>query len=315
MENNFLTIVSITLITCCVFAGCGSDGTSAPPPDIAEPTRTPGKFSFVFLKGISGATVPTDIAANLLKQVTGSTSNDFDLGLIGHTTNYYFLLQNTGGSTISGITISVSNPAFQVTPATIDSLPAGVTVGILPIIRVTAIHGSTVTGIAFAPLMPQGINTTSLNISGQTQDSIGGQITVELTGTLQVFAQVMDIALHDDMQEVDLSAPSSYTIGGMLGGQLLDATPQFRIGDINVSLRNTGNVPLTVVLWYSPHGYDAAVLVPSHTLAVQASETLPDSSARLMGLTLELNSGGVISDRTRLPIARNGRVYLGLIAR
>jgi hypothetical protein len=155
---------------------------------------------------------------------------------------------------------------------------------------------------------------TTLNISGQTQDSTGGLVTISLAGTIKVFAHIMDIKLYDGVQEVDLSNPSSARLNMRM---VPDPFPVLQVGNTDVSIRNTGNVPITIIIWYEPHGFDPTVLIPQHTIAVGASETLPDSIASLYYSlsALDLSSGGIISDRTRLPIARNGHVYIGLTPR
>jgi hypothetical protein len=82
---------------------------SNPTPD----TNIPGSFSLTQLQGLAKtATITAD-------------TNTINLGDLHSTTNYYFLLTNSGGHCIKNITLSVSDSSFVIFPSSIDSLTVG----------------------------------------------------------------------------------------------------------------------------------------------------------------------------------------------
>ena len=273
-----------------MLGGCGQEASG--PKGAAA-----GRFAFSFLSGIQG-TASLRAATGPETPAATPASIDFNLGPIGNTTNFYFLLHNVGGATITGISITPSNPTFEAVPTAIDSLPPDTVSGIIPIIRLTAVHGTPATGIGLAPLMPQGSNSTSLTVSGVTKDNSGQSISLALSANMTVFAEVMDIRVLRGTGEVDISTPCGYAF------TYLSPDP-YPFVSFGTSFRNSGNVPVDVVVWYGPGGTRLEQL----NLAPGAVQIWPDTTT---GVTLDLNGHGVISDRTKLPIARNGHVFLGL---
>jgi hypothetical protein len=175
-----------------------------------------------------------------MSQAVQVNDASFELGDLRATSDFFFLLYNNSDETITSVTLESNAAAFQVSPASMEALAPQAGVGVLPIVRVSAVHGINVSGIGIDDLMPMGTNEADITISGTSSE---GQDS--LTVHLAVNAMVMDISLFNGGQEVDLlshSGARSSTKGGLgFIRRYLNMT--------DPSITNTGNVPITVTYY------------------------------------------------------------------
>lgn len=161
----------------------------------------------------------------------------FDLGALHGTDEYYFMLTNSSGAAVTGVSITSSNPAFVVRPTSIDEIRSGSGMEVVPIVRISAEHGSKATGVGHAPLLNKGTNTADIEIQGTQSGK-----TVSLILKLTLDAKVLDIDLLADGKTVDLVGAR---VGSVTSALMADV-PVFRLQAGQVSLRNTGNVEIEV---------------------------------------------------------------------
>lgn len=285
------TLVSAGWI--CVLAGCSGDSTAPVPP-------TPVRFSLQWMQGLDA---PADqvslLARQLLLPSFSAPAVTLSLGPIRNTTDFYFILANGGGQPITSVTLATSNAAFQVSPATIDLLSPASTTSLLPIIRVTAVHGTAASGIGDAPLLSPGDHSADLQIDGQTTDASDVALPVELTTTLDLSALVMDVEVFSAGGEVNLAAPSSAGTGQVLdhGARIYD------IPEGDWRIKNTGNVPIVVL-----DAPQRTAPENPRTLGIGASITFPTPVSPIP--CVGLDGGGTVRDPARLPTESDGRTYM-----
>lgn len=293
-----LTTIRIApILATLVCIACGGQEVTQPQ------SRTPGSFVLIPLQGLAGSVVKSATASQAGGPApTSASGSGFDLGTIKNTTNFYFLLRNGGGTSITGITLSSSNAAFQVVPQTIDSVPPDSTAGLLPIIKVIAVHGTSPSGIGFAALMAPGTNTTIVSIQGTTTNASGAATPVHLDANMSVTALLVDVTVLDGSSVVDLAKPPVFGLGANTCGV---SVPGFYRDIATLTLQNTGNVPLAVSMWVG-----SASVPRQQTVAPTGLTTVPDTDT-----TVQLDGGGTISDHVRLPLTPCGTVILNFFAR
>lgn len=292
-------VAPLLLASALIAGGCQKN-----PSEPHLPATSPGRFALTRLQGLT----PTLARMTMVAPApSGSQGVDFDLGDIRNTSSFFFILANAGGTPITAVTLTSSNAAFEIAPSSIDSLLPDTGLSFVPVIRLTAVHGTAPSGVGFANLLNPGLNATTVAISGTTKDSAGRAIAVSLNSHMNVNALVMDIRLFDGAAEVDLTHPTNSCLGCAPSDEVVRI---FQLNSTPTTLRNSGNVPLDVTIWTSVNGYSFILLVPPHTLAVGASETFTYPVGQ--PVALELASGGTISDHNRLPLARNGHAFVGL---
>jgi hypothetical protein len=190
-------------------------------------TPGPGAFGLGYMKGLSKSTANTAVKS-------GANVN-FNLGSIKGSTAFYFLLYNTGSTPITNVTLSMADSDFTVYPSNIDTLIPGGTLGMLPIIKVVALHGTAFEGIGTRPLMPMGENKTILHISGTTKIMQVKDTTATMDAGLDLVALVMNLSLRVD-------GAIQKNLDCYLGGKSFDTM---------ATLYNTGNVPIDIKIIHS----------------------------------------------------------------
>ncbi len=164
------------------------------------PAQSSGGFGISYMKGLARA-----------RQAAKAQSGDnvkFNLGSIRGSTAFYFLLYNVGSTPITNVTLSVADTNFSLYPMKIDTLVPGSDVGILPIVKVNAFHGTSLDGIGNRPLLKMGLNDARLTVQGATKTKAGADTTVSLSVGLQVNALVMDFKLYGRSGVINLSNSS-----------------------------------------------------------------------------------------------------------
>ena len=269
-----------------VFVGCGADASA-------------GRFA------LSAAT-PDDSGVAVDDSGSGDwppgVAQSFDLGDLKASRDFYFLLRNVGGRPITGIQLASSNPAFAVTPALMDSLDADPSATIVRLVRLSITHGTALEGVGYSPLLPMGRNTTTLTVSGRTNDGSGAAVSLTTAVGISVTALVMDAELADG------DTVLAWQGGGTVSAPGLPTCPEY--GHLTAPrLTNTGNVPLTVTYTtdYAAPFTDLAVLAPG-----DPSLDLAAGMPTYTEVFFRLDGGHAVGDRDRLPICEDGKVLFAM---
>ncbi len=296
-------------LICLLTISCGGEPTATDP---RTPLPTPGRFALSHAADL-GSAAPSDGLVGFddwkldltALQVSSFAGPSFDLGTIRATDEFFFILSNAGGASITGITIVSDNPAFEVSPTAISELlPDTGTASITPVVRVTAVHGIPSSGLGFANPLPAGANNAVINFNGTTTDSVGASIAVALDATLTANALLFDIQITDAFGVVDLAITNGTVLGipEAGGGNVPNIAVE---GDILVE--NTGNVDIVVT---------ANATVPgSGTLTPGMPISFPNTDSNPNTLILIMDGGGTVSDQSRLPILNNGLIILSIDGR
>ena len=240
-------------------------------------TPGPGAFGLGYMKGLSKSTANAAVKS-------GANVN-FDLGSIKGSTAFYFLLYNIGNTPITDVTLSVDGSDFTVYPSGMDTLIPGGDVGMLPVVKVNAFHGTPLDGTGYRPLMKKGLNTATLRISGATKTVKGKDTTITLSAILDLQALVMDFKLFGRTGSVNFGNPWGRSMGNI---NLPDSTslttwndyypanfiynpdPTYAPGcysdnyrDTSINLSNTGNVAMHVYLYNSGKAWGLDTVVPA----------------------------------------------------
>jgi hypothetical protein len=270
-------------------------------------TPGPGAFGLGYMKGLSKST------ANAA--VKSGANVSFDLGSIKGSAAFYFLLYNIGSTPITNVTLSIADSQFEVYPSAMDTLIPGNDVGMLPVVKVSAIHGTALDGYGFRPLMPKGINSGKLLVTGRTKTSAGKDTVVALTADLAVNALVMDILVKCGRDTINMAEPCGGTIGNNTfdGYQVVNmrAFGYNYYGD-SISIINTGNVPIILRIQYLS-GYDGTIKDTLHyvidstqKITVSKGENIPNYGTYPIFC---LDGHNTIADHIRLPLEPNGKCY------
>ncbi|MBN1578194.1 MAG: hypothetical protein JW913_16660 [Chitinispirillaceae bacterium] len=309
MKHIFRSLVGIGMILCCI--GCSENPATGPGTTVTLNPET-GRFGLSHLKGLNRT---KDNSA-----VKEGENIRFDLGSIKGSTGFFFLLYNVGNTPITDITLSVANSAFSVYPASMDTLIPGSDLGMLPIVKVNAFHGTPLDGVGTRPLLPKGDNECILTVSGHTKTAAGIDTTVELQANLQLDALLMDLAISRSDGEIDLRSQSIPLPEEF--ADLPDAKTNFvnvySMGcntDTILTLLNSGNVPThirvfsgkisTVTQRYITEKTADTIVPPTATLQV----LLPSSSSDNTALII-ISGENTVSDESRLPLQDDGNCYL-----
>ncbi|WP_157463755.1 hypothetical protein [Deinococcus pimensis] len=263
--------------------------------------KQPGRFSLSRAEGLSGQALRDSSAAS--SSLTTQAATTINVGDIKNTSTYYFILANSGGTPITDIKLTSSNPAFAVSPGGIDSLGTTQDVGIIPIVKVTAVHGASSTGLGTAPLLPMGMNESVVHIEGVTKDGNNNAVPVVLDATVQGDAKLMNVSLTHQGQDVPLNTrqrvlPCADWIG---------ATLYLRCDNTEVTFKNTGNVSLKVTQTSTSDGSPT----PQGPFILQPGEAFT-STVKQWGeaACYSLDSGNVQRDQTQLPVLLDGTSQL-----
>lgn len=226
--------------------GCGSSeesvspATPAPTSTTPHPGKAPGAFA---VSRMQVGSQPQNAAATSwpgtrpadTSGADGGAPASFDMGDLKGSDDFLFLLKNAGDFPITGVSLSSDGTAFEVAPATISSLEPASSSSIETVLRIRVIHGTNLSGVGHLPVLPMGPNQTVVSLKGKTRDEANTDIDVSLTFTIKLNALLADFEASVAGAPIDLMNSS----GGMQGVCLFYGTGQ-------LSIRNTGNVPLVV---------------------------------------------------------------------
>lgn len=238
-----LIVSSLLLI-----AGCSEQTTSGP-----EETTTlypqSGKFGLSSMGKLEKRSA--DAAVQSGSQIT------FNLGKIKGSSGFFFLLYNVGMTPITNVTLSIDNPAYSVFPSSMDTLVPGSDVGMLPVVKIAAFHGTPYDGIGTRPLLPMGNNKFVLHISGNSKTTSGTDTVITLDAEMNLEALVMDLSIIG-INETLTPSPE----GGVITGEV--AKIESGITKVNyystscnadsiLLIQNKGNVPLHCQIYHSSY--------------------------------------------------------------
>jgi hypothetical protein len=206
-------------------------------------TPGPGKFGLSQLKGLAKTSAAT--------AVKDGNNVDFNLGAIKGSSPFYFLLYNIGFTPITEVTLAIADTHFLVYPASMDTLIPGGDIGMLPIVKVSALHGTALDGAGYRALMPMGENTATLIIQGKTKRKRGEDTLLTMMVRLRLTALVMDFSLSFGDSMVDMSKPSYGLFNNiMLDNITFNAFFAWGGPGYTMTFRNTGNVPIGIKVFY-----------------------------------------------------------------
>jgi hypothetical protein len=270
-------------------------------------TPGPGAFGLGYMKGLGKATANT--------AVKSGANVSFNLGSIKGSTAFYFLLYNIGSTPITDVNLSMTDSDFTVFPSGMDTLISSNDVGMLPVVKVSAIHGTALDGYGFRPLMPKGTNSGKLMVTGKTKTRGGLDTTVALIADLTLNALVMDIVVQCGRDTINMAEPCGGTIGNNTfdGYQVVNMRAfGCNISGDSISIINTGNVPITVRIQYY-YDYDGSIkdtlqytVDSARKIVVSRGRTLSNGNVYPIFC---LDGSNTIADHIRLPLEPNGKCY------
>ncbi|MCX6268809.1 MAG: hypothetical protein NTW16_15900 [Bacteroidetes bacterium] len=260
--------------------------------------RTPGYFVLAELNNSESSS---------LKSTKNVSSSSFDFGDLKASKEFYFLLVNGGDEPIFNIALSTDNSHFAINPSQINQLSAGTLItnvensGIIPILTFGITHGTNLNGVGYSELLPMGINTSVLNITGQTINN-GDTIDINNSFNITVNAQVMDIELYEGSDKINLTTPKG-SVSSNLGG--LGFIRVYSIYDTSrISIKNIGNV--TIDLFYGdPY-------IQNNHIAIFQSDSVSIKLADFINM-LVLDSKGTITDNSRIQLGNDGKGYFSIV--
>jgi hypothetical protein len=266
-------------------------------PDPTPDADVPGYFSLTQLQGLQKTVAIT------------ADTNTINLGDLHSTTNYYFLLTNCGGHVITHINLSVSDSSFAIFPTSIDSLTVGFgTQALVPIIKLTAIHGTGAQGLGSAPLMSPGIHQVQINVTGTTRHNYTDTNT-SLIATVNINALVMDLDIHTSLTTIDLTDKSIVVSGsiqfdGFIFGNITGYSDST---DSVATIINRGNVILKIKTAESQCiscGYS-----DSSSCLINVSDSATFIVRSGTQLTFCLDGNNTVCDPRKLQLLSNGKAY------
>jgi hypothetical protein len=255
--------------------------------DIIE-KKDPGYFVLTVLKN----SVKSAFSESQLK----SAQSVFDLGDLKASMQYSFILVNGGDQPIFDIVLNTDNPAFTISPGVISVLEGNARFdntsgsGFIPLISLGIIHGTHINGFGFTDLLPKGINTSLLKITGKTID---GNDTIEISSDFEftVNARVMDIKLYVNNSEVDITRNYLWT-SSTLGG--IGFVRTYEINANSLEIENTGNVDINLT-----YGSNNEILEPNEKKQIELFH----------GIVFSLDGNGTITDNKRIQLGNDGIGY------
>lgn len=284
MKKSLAILAAAALLT-----GCFSNDSNPSSP--ASAGRKPGQIQLVAMNGLAKG------AASSV-----SSSYVFDLDTARSSFQQYFILQNTGDVEITDIDLATNNPNFTFSPSHIASLPPSEDASVLQVIKLNVVHGKRLDGVGYGDYLTPGLNTVTATITGATVDEENEVLALDESLTLKTFAKVAGFSI--------LVADSSYALTSLQHGTTFGPPMATSIGHYyapldtvidptgTVSVKNTGNTPLTVRRWNAGYPWEPLSTV---TLA-------PDSSLSASGQIIELDADGATFAPADLPIGTNGKI-------
>jgi hypothetical protein len=225
-----------------------------------------------------------------------SVQTTFDLGSLKASMTHSFILINGGDQPIFDIVLNTDNLAFTISPDAISLLEGNARFdntsnsGFIPLISLGIIHGIHINGFGFTDLLPKGINTSLLTITGKTID---GNDTIKISSEFEfiVNARVMDIKLYANNYEIDLTRNYdgwSTTLGG-LGFMRL-----YNVNSDSLEIENTGNVDIDLT-----YGSNNEILEPNEKKQIK----------NINQMIFRLDGNGTIADNKRIQLGNDGIGY------
>jgi hypothetical protein len=294
MKKIYSVILASMLL--CLF--CQHPNSPSPTPD----TDQPGSFSLTQLQGLQKTAA-----------TTASDTNTINLGDLHSTTNYYFLLTNCGGHCITNINLSVSDSSFVIFPTSIDSLTVGLgTQSLVPIIKLTALHGTGAQGFGSEPLMSQGVHQVHINISGTTKHN-NTDTNTSLTAAATINALLMDLNVHSALKVIDFTNPATalgaaidnYNVSMIYGYATNDST------DSVVTIVNTGNVTLNVKHLSIDMG--GGGILDSATSSINVSDSSSFNVLKNVFLYFVVDGNNTVCNPDKLQMQSNGKAYFFIL--
>lgn len=232
--------------------------------------------------------------------------NQFSLGNLKASKEYFFILSNGGESSIFDVQFSSDNPAFKVFPQKINELAGTKTASnLIPLVSLNVIHGTRLNGIGYSNLLPMGDNSATITISGKIIEN-GDSVKIESSYSFNVNAQVMDISIFKDDKEIDLTKPDASSSSN-LGG--LGFVRMYMVSTNKISIQNKGNVDIYLTN-YSQDQFGTTT--KSEVVPILTGQTIPFILTSEFS-TIELESDGTIAPDDRIQLGNNGKGYFGFI--
>lgn len=120
---------------------------------------------------------------------------DIDVGCLLKSGNFYFILNNNTDYELTDVSITSTNPAFNVTPETITSIgTVDKSTGITPMLRVAINHGTSLNDMSTPDALPSGTTKTVLTISGKVDGKDFSQSYV-----IGGYAKTMEVVRRDGL--------------------------------------------------------------------------------------------------------------------
>lgn len=271
-----------------------------------------GAFGLSQMKGLAKKQAVTGIR--------DAGNAQFNLGKIKASTGFYFLLYNVGAAPITQIALDIDNEAFSVFPATIDSLLPGGDVGMLPIVKVSAYHGTPFDGVGNRPLLPKGDNPFTLSISGHSKTADGQDTVIELDAFMELEALVFDYTFEaaSGIQHSGGSIGDFSNYPDITGKQWDGIRPECSEDEV-ITFSNTGSEQFRVRVFKplapSATGIYEMVLYLDTLLAVAASIDLPiegDGKSREVSYNLVIYGNNTIADPAKIKLDDDGNSYMSI---
>jgi hypothetical protein len=239
--GHILVVSSLLIAT-----GCSEQPPSGP---AQETTLNPqsGKFGLSSMGKLEKRSAATSVQAG--SQVK------FNLGKIKGSSGFFFLLYNVGMTPITDVSLTTNEPAFSVFPSAMDTLIPGNDVGMLPVIKIAAFHGTPYDGVGTRPLLPKGLNTFVLHVSGKSKTASGADTVITLDAKMDLEALVMDLsieAMNGLLNPIPVAGLNLSELN--LIGKDISTVSQFATScksDTVITINNTGNVPLHCLIYRS----------------------------------------------------------------
>ena len=263
--------------------------------------RTPGYFVLAELNNKNSS----------LESAKSVAASNFDFGDLKASKEFFFLLVNGGNEPIFNITLSTDNSQFDVNPSQVPELSGGTIIsnaentGIIPILTLGITHGTNLNGVGFDDLLPMGVNSCVLTITGQTLDN-GDTVDISSSFDFSVNAKVMDIELFKDGDIIDIENPTGSVFAtalANLGG--LGSLRYYSAWDTSaISIKNTGNVGIDV--YYGDESNQ------DNFVSIQESDSVSIDMPNFITVIV-LDSKGTITENNRIQLGNDGKGYLSVI--
>jgi hypothetical protein len=243
-----------------------------------------------------------------LRIAKSTSTSSYEFGDLRASKEFFFLLTNGGDEPIFNITLSTDNSQFTIRPSQVDKLYGGTlnsnaeNTGIIPILTLGINHGTNLNGVGYVDLLPMGVNTSVLTITGQTIDN-GDTIEISNSFDISVNAKVMDIELYEGSNKINMENRSK-SIATTLGG--LGFITYYSIYDTSmIHIKNIGNVDID--LYYG----DILGVQDNHILLLQSDSVSLMPSYIFTAIVLD--SKGTITENSRISLGNDGKGYFCFI--